>query len=162
MPKLRDQRPVGADFATGGPNATTLVQAVDVASSDLFAVLAHGPSWKEWLGIDVEWTSPEPFGVGTTRTIRRGPMVADETFLVWEDGSRMGFRFDRCSIPFKAFAEDYEIKSTGPSSCELHWHYAFEFGSPLAPVLSRVFGAGFKRSSIRALSKLAKVAEPRT
>ncbi|MEM7341404.1 MAG: SRPBCC family protein [Actinomycetota bacterium] len=158
MPKLRDLRAVDEHFATSGPNSNTLVQAIDKPAAVLFRILEDGPAWKEWLGIDVEWTSPEPFGVGTTRTVRASGQTLEETFLVWDEGQRMNFRFDRTTLPMAAFAEDYLIVPTGDASCELHWSYAYEWSGPLTPIGSRVFGAVFAFNGRRALRKLAALA----
>lgn len=155
---MRDLRPVDASYATTGPNQVTLVQPIATPSEVLFWLLSDGPTWKEWLGIDVEWTSPKPFGVGTTRTVTGSGQTIDETFLVWEEGRRMAFRFDRTTLPVVAFAEDYEIRSTGAGTCELRWRYAFEWGGPIAPIASWAFGVIFKRNGVRALGRLADYA----
>jgi carbon monoxide dehydrogenase subunit G len=71
---------------------------------------------------NVEWTSPEPYGVGTTRTVTmRGGIVADEEFLAWEPFSRMTFRFNSStSNAIAAFAEEYRVIDTG-TGCHLTW-----------------------------------------
>jgi hypothetical protein len=39
-----------------------------------------------------EWTSPRPFGVGTTRNMRvAGALVIRENFFRWEEGRRKSF-----------------------------------------------------------------------
>ena len=59
------------------------------------------------LGIDrVDWTSPRPFGVGTTRTVtfQGGGMEVYETFIAWDPGKHMAFTFDQSigkSKPFR-------------------------------------------------------------
>jgi hypothetical protein len=108
MPKMRELTSVDADYATIGPNQTTLRQPIAVPATTLFNCLANGPAWKEWLGIDVEWTSPEPHGVGTTRTATTTGVTIEEFFLTWDEGERMVFRFDRTTLPMKSFAEHYE------------------------------------------------------
>jgi hypothetical protein len=46
----------------------------------------------------VTWTSPEPRGVVTARTVdMRGGIVGNEEFLAWEPFTRMAFRFNECS-----------------------------------------------------------------
>ncbi len=159
MPKMKDLAPVGADYPLTGPNQRTLVMPISVPATTLFRCLEDGPAWNEWLGIDVEWTSPEPFGVGTTRTVRTGGRTIDEYFLTWIDGETMGFRFDRATLPVKAFAELYDCVPTGPNSCELRWSYAFEWGGPIEPVFGRAFAAGFAFNCKRSLNKLALLLE---
>lgn len=159
MPTMRELTDVDADYALIGPNQRSLHQQIAVPATTLFTCLADGAAWKEWLGIDVEWTSPEPHGVGTTRTVSTGRQTIEELFLVWDEGERMAFRFERCTLPVRAFAEHYECVPTGAESCELVWSYAYEWGGPLAPVFGRVFGAGFALNAKRSLKKLARLLE---
>ncbi len=157
MPKMKNCRPVDADYATNGPNTTTLHQAIPASAADLFRCFEDGPAWKEWLGIDVTWTSPRPFGVGTTRTINANRAVFDECFLVWDEQRRLNFRFDRASLPLSAFAEDYLIVVTGDNTCELRWSYAYEWRGPLRFVAAPVFGRLFAMNGRRALGALAEL-----
>lgn len=157
MPKLRDLRPVDVDFATTGPNHNSVVQAIPKSADAVFRCLEDGPSWHDWLGIEVEWTSPEPFGVGTTRTVTTTGQRIDEYFLAWEPGRRMCFRFDRCTLPVAAFAEDYVITPTGDTSCEIAWHYAYEWTAPLATVTGPIFARLFALNGRRSFTRLAEL-----
>jgi len=160
MAKMRELVPVDADYATGGPNQNTIVQPIGVSASTLFNCLADGPAWNEWLGIEVEWTSPEPHGVGTTRTVTTGNgQRIDEYFVAWDAGERMAFRFDRTTLPMNAFAEQYDCVSTGDGRCELRWSYAYEWGGPLPSVLGKLFGVGFGLMAKRSAKKLAALLE---
>ncbi len=151
VPKLRDLTPVDSTYALKGPNHNSIRLRIEAPADALFRCLEDGPAWKEWLNIDVEWTSPTPFGIGTTRTVTKSGMRIDEYFLVWEPGRRMNFRFD----PVAAFAEDYLIEPLGPDSCELIWSYAFEWGGPLRPIARRIFGVGFAFNCRRSAKRLA-------
>lgn len=157
MPKLRDLNAVDGDYATTGPNQNTIKQAIPAPADALFRCLEDAPAWKEWLGIEVDWTSAKPFGVGTTRTVTANGQTIEEYFLAWDPGTRMCFRFDRTTLPLKAFAEDYVIKPTGPESCELHWSSAYEWGGPLPGVLGTAFGKFFAFNGQRSLKKLASL-----
>ena len=70
-------------------------------------------SWPRWASVitKVTWTSPEPHGVGTTRTVNmRGGITGDEEYLAWEPFSHMAFRFNEASSgSIAAFAEDYRM-----------------------------------------------------
>ena len=87
-----------------------------------------------------EWTSPRPFGVGTTRTMRtRGGVLAlDEVFFRWEEGRRKSFYARRTNLPlFRRFAEDYLVEPEGESGCRFTWTIAGEplpLARPGAPV----------------------------
>ncbi len=159
MPKKRSLRPVDADYATSGPNQKTLSQSIAAPAEALFRCLEDGPAWKEWLGIDVEWTSPPPYGVGATRSVTTNGQTIDEYFLVWERGRRMNFRFDQTTLPMAAFAEDYRIVSSGATTCVLEWSYAYEWDGPLPSIGAPLFGAVFTAKAKRSLKKLAKLME---
>ncbi|UUO04094.1 SRPBCC family protein [Mycolicibacterium novocastrense] len=102
------------------------VSTVDLAITpeQLFEVLADAESWPHWATVitEVAWTSPEPRGVGTTRTVKmRGGIVGDEEFLAWEPYSHMAFRFNEASTgSIAAFAEDYRVVQTS-QGCHLTW-----------------------------------------
>ena len=87
-----------------------------------------------------EWTSPRPFGVGTTRTMRVafGAIVVHEHFFRWEEGRRKSFSVHEASLPlFNRLAEDYLVEPLGKDRCRFTWTLAFEpskAGRPGGPV----------------------------
>ncbi|MGV0705898.1 SRPBCC family protein [Mycolicibacterium porcinum] len=120
---------VELDFIDQAP--FRFVSTVDLAitAEQLFEVLSDETSWPHWATVitNVEWTSPEPRGVGTTRTVTmRGHIVGDEEFLAWEPFSRMAFRFNTStSNAISAFAEDYRVVGTA-DGCHLTWVMAMK------------------------------------
>lgn len=120
---------VELDFIDRAP--FRFVSTVDLAitAEQLFEVLSDETSWPHWATVitNVEWTSPEPRGVGTTRTVTmRGHIVGDEEFLAWEPFSRMAFRFNTStSNAISAFAEDYRVVETD-DGCHLTWVMAMK------------------------------------
>jgi hypothetical protein len=69
------------DFIDAAP--VRFVSKVDLAITpeQLFEVLGDAESWPHWATVitKVVWTSPEPRGVGTTRTVTmRGNIVGDK------------------------------------------------------------------------------------
>ncbi|CDO30115.1 SRPBCC family protein [Mycolicibacterium porcinum] len=120
---------VELDFIDQAP--FRFVSTVDLAitAEQLFEVLSDETSWPHWATVitNVEWTSPEPRGVGTTRTVTmRGHIVGDEEFLAWEPFSRMAFRFNTStSNAISAFAEDYRVVETA-DGCHLTWVMAMK------------------------------------
>jgi uncharacterized protein YndB with AHSA1/START domain len=128
------------------------VSTVDLAISpeQLFEVLADAESWPHWATAitKVTWTSPEPRGVGITRTVNmRGGIVGDEEFLAWEPYTHMAFRFNEASSrSITAFAEDYRVVPTA-GGCHLTWVMAMKpkgiagrIGMTLArPVMAATF-----------------------
>lgn len=107
------------------------VSTVDLAITpeQVFEVLADAESWPHWATVitKVTWTSAEPRGVGTTRTVHmRGGIVGDEEFLAWEPFEHMAFRFNEASSgSIAAFAEDYRVVET-PGGCHLTWVMAMK------------------------------------
>ncbi|MGB3486201.1 MAG: SRPBCC family protein [Mycobacterium sp.] len=107
------------------------VSTVDLAVTpeQLFEVLSDETSWPQWATVitKVDWTSPKPFGVGTTRTVHmRGHIVGDEEFLAWEPFSHMAFRFNQSTSAYiAAFAEDYRVRPT-EQGCHLTWVMAIK------------------------------------
>ena len=79
----------------------------------------------------VEWTSPLPPAVGTTRTVTmRGGLLGSEEFLLWEPYKRMGFRFNEASEKsIRAFAERYDVVATA-AGCRLTWTLALDVAGP--------------------------------
>jgi len=87
-----------------------------------------------------EWTSPRPFGIGTTRTMRvAGALVIRELFFRWEEGRRKSFYVVEANLPlFRYFGEDYLVEETAPNACRFTWTMAGQpsaIGAPGAPIL---------------------------
>jgi hypothetical protein len=78
---------------------------------------------------DVSWTSPRPFGVGTTRTAKAlfGTNVLHEHYFRWDEGRRQSFYVVESTTPmFRRFAEDYLVEPTSETSCRFVWTIAAE------------------------------------
>lgn len=129
MAKTYECERVELDFVDSAP--FRFVSTVDLAitPSQLFEVLADAHSWPHWATviIKVVWTSPEPRGVGTTRTVSaRGNIVGHEEFIAWEPFSHMAFRLNQStSNAVSAFAEDYQVVETA-DGCHLTWVMAIK------------------------------------
>ncbi|OHV04104.1 SRPBCC family protein [Mycobacterium talmoniae] len=122
-----------------------------ITPEQVFEVLADAKSWPHWATVitKVIWTSPEPRGAGTTRTVHmRGRIIGDEEFLIWEPFSRMAFRFNECSSKaVAAFAEDYRVEPT-PTGCRLTWTLAQKPAGParlVMPIVSPLLNLAFRR-----------------
>lgn len=88
----------------------------------------------------VTWTSPRPFGVGTTRTVSAlgGANMLKESYFRWEEGRRHSFAVEEVSTPmFRRLAEDYLVEPTSDSSCRLTWTIAVE-PHPLARIANPI------------------------
>lgn len=117
---LKAHKPVGEDYLATA-KASSAVHRFPFPPAMVWNALLDGPAWTEWLPITaVTWTSPKPFGPGTTRTVEVGEQKIEETFFAWDEGKRMAFRFERSSLPVSAAVEDYRIVPV-EGGCELHW-----------------------------------------
>lgn len=101
-------------------------------------------SWCRMLS-RVTWTSPRPFGPGTTRTVKTPLGLAlKEVYFRWEEGQRNSFYVAEASAPlFRTFAEDYLVEETSPSSCRFTWTVAYDAppaarpGNPINRLITR-------------------------
>ncbi|MGA8847962.1 MAG: SRPBCC family protein [Nocardioides sp.] len=109
-----------------------MVATVDISATaaEVWTALEDAAAWPRWVAVikAVEWTSPRPFQVGTTRTVRMsGNMTAYEEFIEWELHSRMSFRFNEASMQgVSAFAERYLLEQVTPGSTRLTWVMAMQ------------------------------------
>lgn len=118
---------VGVDFVDTAPIVFRNRVDLRITPEQLFDVLGDADAWPQWATVitKVTWTSPEPRGVGTTRTVHmRAGIVGEEEFLAWEPHRHMAFRFNACSVrAVAAFAEDYRVEPIA-GGCRLTWTMA--------------------------------------
>src|SRR3954468_24891884 len=126
--KRYDCEPVTDDFIDTAPARYVNAVVVDASPAEIWTALEEAAAWPRWATPikKVEWTSPAPFGVGTTRTVTMvGRMIVDEEFIAWEPGTRMAFRFNTASMNgVSAFAERYPLEPVTPSSTRVTWTMA--------------------------------------
>lgn len=101
------------------------------------------------------WTSPRPFGVGTTREIELGgDFVLRERFFRWEEGRRKTFTaVEGTRGIFRHLVEDYVVEPTAEGS-RFSWRWAAELNRPWSYVkgpLDRFMFAPTGRSHIDGL-----------
>lgn len=139
---LRAHKHVGEDYLAKG--AVRVAHAFPFPPTAVWAALVDAQAWTQWLPITkVTWTSPQPFKVGTTRTVEIGPQVVEETFFAWDEGGRMAFRFERSSLPLSAAVEDYRVVPTS-GGCELQWFGKASAPFPLGWLISRQLAGSLK------------------
>src|SRR3954471_182385 len=124
-----------ADFFESAPHVFTYqkrfaappAQVWEQLTSDE-SITAWGPATKE-----VNWTSPRPFGVGTTReVVALGGATMRERFFRWEEGRRHSFASHESTLPlFRRFAEDYVVEADGADTL-FTWVVAIEPKGALA------------------------------
>lgn len=122
--------PVELDYLDRAPFRFTASELVNATPERVFEIFQDAVAWTKWVQVikKVEWTSPFPLGVGSTRTVHMaGGLRGDETFIAWEPNERMAFRFDELSVPvgsaqlLSAFAEDYRVTDVRLGQSRVDW-----------------------------------------
>ena len=117
--------PVTDAFVDEAPIRYVNTVRIQASPGAIWAALEDAAAWPRWAGVikHVEWTSPLPFGVGTTRTVTMiGRMIAFEEFIVWEPGRRMAFRFNEVTTNgVSGFAERYVIEAGSAGQTTVTW-----------------------------------------
>lgn len=134
---------VGPEFLADSKKASTRSRVLPFPADVVFRSLKDGEAWTRWLPLTkVTWTSPEPFGVGTTRTVEIGANHVDEYFYAWDEGRLMAFYGTAATLPISALAEEYRVEPKG-EGCELIW--VGRIGAPplLRPLIQWQFARGF-------------------
>ena len=140
---LKQHKPVAEDYLATARQGS-VVHRFPFPASMVWNALLDGPAWTEWLAITkVTWTSPQPFGVGTTRTVEIGETAVEETFFAWDEGRRMAFRFERSPLPISAAVEDYRIRDI-EGGCELVWSGKASAFFPLGILVTGQLTKGLK------------------
>lgn len=142
---------VGLDFIDDAKYRFSNSVDLNITPEQLFEVLADASSWPKWAKVitNVEWTTPEPRGVGTMRTVTMlGGMVGAEEFIAWEEHSLIAFRFNEASEKrVRAFAERYDVVPT-EAGCNLTWTLALEVtgvASLTLPPSQPLLNLGFRK-----------------
>jgi len=150
MARWHPLEPADDEFFTSAPHvfryqkrfAATPEQVWESLTSDV-SIAAWGPTIKE-----VKWTSPRPFGVGTTRdVVAPGGSTMRERYFRWDEGHSHAFYVYESSLPLlRRFAEDYIVEPDGAETL-FTWVVAIEpkdaFRLPvkvLAPLLKAGLG----------------------
>lgn len=138
------------------------VVELDAPPLAVFDVFADGESWPQWFEAvrRVAWTSPEPKGVGATRTVTLRMALLDvtvyERFLAWDPGERFAFRFEGSSLPMlRAGIEDYLLEDLGGSRCRLTYTVLLEptTAARLAGPIARPMFANMLRTGVHGLQE---------
>ncbi len=142
-------RPVEAGFLDTAPWRWVNTAEIAVPAAKVFAAFEDGESWPVWFkGIKkVTWTSPKPFGVGTTRTVVLDTLTVQEHFFRWEPGRRVSFYMTTITLPLvQALAEDYLLEDNSSGGCRFTYTVAAQptLGARvLGPALRWNFGRMF-------------------
>lgn len=160
--KRYDCERVTDEFVDAAPARYVNSVVVDATPAEIWTALEDAAAWPRWATPikNVEWTSPAPFGVGTTRTVTMiGRMIVDEEFIAWEPGSRLAFRFNTASMNgVRAFAERYTLEPVTPTSTKVTWTMAMAprgVSRVIVPMTQPLMRRGFGRM-LRAFKRLVE------
>jgi uncharacterized protein YndB with AHSA1/START domain len=122
--------PLGESFFETAPYIYRLPVELEVPPERVWESLTSDRALADWgLGLHrLEWTSPRPFGVGTTReVVLPGRAIAvRERFFRWDEGHRKTFYVTEADRPLlKRFGEDYLVEPTATGS-RFTWTVAME------------------------------------
>ncbi|KCZ90796.1 SRPBCC family protein [Hyphomonas johnsonii] len=141
---LKKHDEVGEPYLSAAKPRPAARHTFPFPASAVWAALLDADAWTEWLPITkVTWTSPQPFRIGTTRTVEVGSRGIEEVFFAWQEGRRMAFRFDKSNLPLRAGVEDYVIVDA-PGGCELQWTARASAPFPLGWLVNRQLASGIK------------------
>jgi hypothetical protein len=81
--KTHPGEPVDLNFIAHAPFRFVSTVDLTITPEQIFEVLGGAESWPHWATVitNVVWTSPEPRGVGTTRTVSMRGNVCSTTFF---------------------------------------------------------------------------------
>ena len=133
--------PVDQSYFASAPYVYRFSYDLPVSVERVWASLTSENSVADWTPLlrRITWTSPRPFGVGTTREVvlPARALTLRERFFVWDDGRRFAFYATEASLPLlRHFAEDYLVEPTGSGS-RFTWTFALE-GTRRTRLLTRV------------------------
>jgi uncharacterized protein YndB with AHSA1/START domain len=109
-------------------NSYKAIVEIAATPEQIFACFEDADAWPAWAPpiTNVEWTSPKPFGLGTTRTVSMiAGLVGKEVFIAWDYPKRMAFCFTHSSQGLvESFGEDYVVTPLGNGKTQVVWTMA--------------------------------------
>ena len=135
---MRDLQVVDERYVDTAPFSFANSVELAITPEQLFEVFHDAEAWPRWVKAltRVTWTSPTPYGPGTTRTVRlRGGIVGDEEFFTWDEPRRIAFRFVAGSSRLvTAFSEQYDVEPTA-TGCRMTWRVGLDVPKTLRPAV---------------------------
>ncbi|MEZ0374577.1 MAG: SRPBCC family protein [Candidatus Sericytochromatia bacterium] len=154
-------RPSGLEYTVTAPYKVDNQLLIEASPETVFKVLIES-DWREWF-VDfksVEWTSPRPYQVGSTRTVTTGMLAVKERFLAWDPGRRLSFSIDAVNWPLlEGMMEDMQLEPVDNGrATRFHWRVFYTPG-PLMAAVHPIAGAIFGNTFTQSLQNLKKFIE---
>lgn len=126
-------------FLDTAPHRYTHIVDIPAPAQQVWDTLVADDALVSWSPVvtAARWTSPRPFGIGTTRDVTLGGLIRlAERFYRWDEGSRMTFTVDAASVPgLNRFAEDITLFPLATGT-RVIWTFALEGSAVLRPLLA--------------------------
>jgi hypothetical protein len=120
-----------------------------------FELIASSDELGAWLQdfVSCTWTTPPPYGVGSTRDVKLKLFSVTERFVAWQPGQRLAFTMTATTLPvFSRALEDLQLTPLAPDRTRLRWtaHYDVPaWGRLVHPVMRPVFDQILARSAVK-------------
>jgi uncharacterized protein YndB with AHSA1/START domain len=137
-------------FVDRAPVVVRAEVSVPASPAEVWPAFADAPAWMAWFSgmQDARYTSPAPYGVGSTRSVRVMGLEADETILAFDPGKCFAFRVDATNAPLlRALVEVVTLEPDGANT-RVVYRQALEpkpWLRPLLPLLRRQMERGLRR-----------------
>ena len=159
--KMHPLEPAGEDLLRRAKAHSVAEREIPVPAEHLFAILEDGATWRRFFPVirKVEWTSPRPFGEGTTRTVTVvGGVRLDEVFWAWKPGSRMGFAITAAgNRAIKGLVELYDLLPLDEQRCKLRWEMGMELNGRIS-IAERSMPSSLLRTQTWCMKRLERLA----
>jgi hypothetical protein len=108
--------------------------------SQVWTLLADGPSWTRWAGFDKvgydREGDPAPHGLGAVRRIRIGRLTSTENVLAFEEDRRLSYDYVG-TLPFKTYRADVTLTAVEGGTL-IDWRSQFTTKYPFTGALLRL------------------------
>ena len=137
-------------FVDRAPVVVRAETSVAASPAAVWPAFADAPAWMEWFtGMrDAYYTSPAPYGVGSTRRVHVLSLKVDETIIAFDPGERFAFRVDSANVPLlAALVEVVTLEAVGATT-RVVYRQALEpkaWLRPLLPLLRSQMQRGLSR-----------------
>jgi hypothetical protein len=123
--------PIDESFFRTAPHRYHFDVALPVSPERLWESLQSDESMAAWGPAlkSLRWTSPRPFGVGTTRevTLPLSLITVRERFLRWDEGRGYSFAVYEANRPLlRRFGENYAVEAGTGGGSRFVWTVAIE------------------------------------